>query len=102
MNTAMVISLIGLIVIITVQVVFFARWTGRIDGYVTASDQRFQAYIIAADKRFENDEDEIRRLRDARHTADGIIQRHEGMLKELNRRYYSRRHDDQHEGEEDQ
>jgi hypothetical protein len=93
-NTAVVISLIGLIVIITAQVVFFARWTGRIDGYISAGDRRFSEYIAAADRRFQSHEQEIQRLRDARHVADGAIQRHDGILKELTRREYGRRHDD--------
>ena len=91
MTNAVVVSLIGLIVVIVIQIVFVSRWTGKIDGYMAANDERFRTYIATNDRRVSQNEAEIIRLRDARHVADGKIQRHEGWLKELDRRHNGRR-----------
>lgn len=74
-NTAVVISLIGLMIIVGVHIAVIARWSGKIDGFITSALDRI-----------ERSEDEIERLRDARHSIDGTLQRHEGLLKEYGRR----------------
>lgn len=94
MSTAVILSLITVIILGAIQIAVIARWTGRIDGYIVASDKRFEAYIAANNLRMEMHEDEIRRLRDARHASDGIIQRHDGILRELERRQWTRRSTD--------
>ena len=71
-NTTLVVALIGLIVVITVHIVVIARWSGKIDGYIQATAERLSSVDA-----------EIRRLRDARHEADGKIARHEGLLREM-------------------
>jgi hypothetical protein len=68
-------SLIGLILAVAVHIAVIARWSGRIDSYMQASEVRIQKA-----------EAEIVRLREARHKADGILQRHEGLLGQLDRR----------------
>lgn len=81
MTTAVVISLSMLIVVITVQIVMTARWTGRVDGYMQEMNRRMTDAEL-----------EIIRLRDARAVSDGIIQRHEGMLlRDVERRQITRR-----------
>ncbi len=75
MTTAIVISLVGLIIVIAVHIAVIARWSGRIDGY-----------MVSMEGRMAKAETEILRLRDARHMADGTLQRHEGMLREFERR----------------
>ena len=80
MTTAIVISLVGLIIVIAVHIAVIARWSGRIDGYMLSMDGRMTKAEL-----------EIIRLRDARHLADGAIQRHEGMLREFERRAGPRR-----------
>jgi hypothetical protein len=66
--------------VIGVHIAVIARWSGKIDGFMSA-----------AALRFEKAESEIARLRDARHAADGIIQRHDGLLKSWDRRMSSDR-----------
>ena len=67
-------------IVIGVHIAVIARWTGRIDGFMTASIERLEKAEV-----------EITRLRDARHIADGMIQRHDGLLKEWERRMAERR-----------
>ena len=83
MTNAVVVALIGLIIIIAVHISIIARWSGRID-----------AFMQGVREDFERVEHEIARLRDARHVADGTLQRHDAMIRELNRRHYSRRSTD--------
>ena len=99
-NAAVVVALVGLIVIITVHITVIARWSGRIDGYMVANDQRIATFMQATSQRFEVVEGEVKRLRDARHIQDGHIQRHEGMLRDLDRRQGYRRQEDQDESHE--
>ena len=75
MTTSIVVSIIGLIVVICVHIVVIARWSGKIDGY-----------ILAASATFARIDHEIEKLRSARHIQDGILQRHEGVLREFERR----------------
>ena len=74
-STSIVVSIIGLIVVICVHIVVIARWSGKIDGY-----------ILAAAENFRRIDSEIDRLRLSRHDQEGRLQRHEGALKELERR----------------
>ena len=75
MTTSIVISIIGLIVVICVHIVVIARWSGKIDGFITAFAANFA--------RIEN---EVEKLRAARHIQEGTLQRHEGLLREFERR----------------
>ena len=94
MNLAVVISMLGLIVVVMVHIGIIARWSGRIEVYIEASNARLEAYIVAINARMEMSDREILRLREARHVADGILQRHEGLLVELDRRRDDRRRDE--------
>lgn len=78
-STSIVVSIIGLIIVICVHIVVIARWSGKIDGY-----------ILAASEHFHRIDAEIEKLRMARHDQDGRIQRHEGVLKDMERRRYAR------------
>ena len=69
------VALFGLIIVIGVHIAVIARWSGKIDGF-----------IIATMARISTVENEVTRLRDARHVADGILQRHDGAIEELKRR----------------
>ena len=62
-------------IVIGVHIAVIARWSGKIDGFMSAMGER----IVRA-------EAEISRLREARHQQEGTIQRHEGLLKEWERR----------------
>ena len=73
-NNALAVSIIGLIVVIVTHIVVIARWSGQVDGYIRANNERLSAMDI-----------EIKRLRDARHEADGRIQLHDGALREVQR-----------------
>ena len=75
LSGAVVAALLGLIATIVVHIVVIARWSGKIDGYIVASAENF--------RRMEN---EIEKLRAARHEQEGTLQRHEGLLKEFDRR----------------
>ena len=75
MTTSIVVSIIGLIAVICVHIVVIARWSGKIDGY-----------ILAASENFRRIDSEIERLRISRHEQEGRLQRHEGVLRELERR----------------
>ncbi len=61
--------------VVGVHIAVIARWSGKIDGFMSAMGER----MVRA-------ESEITRLREARHTQDGLLQRHEGVLKEWDRR----------------
>jgi len=88
MNIAVICTLLGLIAVITGHIVVIARWSGRIDGFMQATEQR----ITKA-------EYEITRLRDARHKSDGEIQRHTGEIRDLQRTAFNRRVADEREDE---
>ena len=79
MTTSIVVSIIGLIVVICVHIVVIARWSGKIDGY-----------ILSASENFRRIDSEIHSLRLARHDQEGRLQRHEGMLREFDRRQHPR------------
>ena len=79
MNTAILISLIMLMIIVGVHIAVIARWSGKIDGY-----------ILAASEHFHRIDAEIEKLRMARHDQDGRIQRHEGLFKDMEHRRYAR------------
>ena len=77
-STSIVVSIIGLIVVICVHIVVIARWSGKIDGY-----------ILAASEHFGRIDHELEKLRAARHDQEGRLQRHEGALRQLERRHES-------------
>lgn len=74
LTSGVIVACLGLTIVIAVHIVVIARWSGRIDGYITSNAERMNTMDV-----------EIRRLRDARHEADGKIQRQEGMLREMQR-----------------
>lgn len=81
-DTALIVSIIGLIIIIAVHIVVIARWSGQIDGYLRAATDNFHRI-----------DEEIKALRIARHDADGTIQLHSGAIRnlELMQRSWDRR-----------
>lgn len=72
MTTSIVVALIGLIIVICVHIVVIARWSGKIDGYISSCSDNFRRI-----------DGEIAQLRVSRHDHEGRIQRHEGTLNEL-------------------
>ena len=75
MTVSVVVALIGLIIVILAHTVVIARWSGRIDGYLSAASENFKRIDC-----------EIGKLRDARHVADGKIQLHDGQVRSLEAR----------------
>lgn len=74
MTSGLIVALIGLIVVITLHIVVIARWSGQIDGYVKANNERMLRQDV-----------EVQRLRDARHETDGKVQRLIGQVSEIQR-----------------
>lgn len=79
MDIAVVVMTVALIITVIVHIAVIARWSGKIDGFIVSANDR----ILDAEK-------EILRLREARHHADGELQRQAGMLHELERRRWPR------------
>lgn len=98
-----VISLIALTITMVSHIFVIARWSGRVDARLeeilkqptnwatdltttTASlHNEMTAMSVAFQAKLDVWTDEVKRLRDARHTADGKIQIHEGRLQAYDR-----------------
>ena len=78
MTETVVLALIGLTVTIAVHITIIARWSGRIDSYMQTVMERIERV-----------DEEILRLRNARHDSDGVLQRHEGTLHDIELRLAS-------------
>lgn len=102
-NAAIIISLITLILVVIGHIFVMARWSGRVDANLeailrqpaawnqdlsnTATALRTEISTQVASFRGELAiyVEETKKLREARHIADGIIQRHEGKFQNYDR-----------------
>ncbi len=69
LTIGLLISMIGVIIVVGTHIAVIARWSGKIDGF-----------FLAIQERITRDELEIEKLRSARHAQDGIIAFHNGVL----------------------
>lgn len=98
------VPLVGLIVALATHIFIMARWSGKVDANLAqimaqpgqwttdlnAVAAAFRADVLAAKAEIKIRQDfleaEIKLLRESRHDADGKIQLHEGLLREIARR----------------
>src|SRR5665213_317281 len=95
------IPLISLVAVVVLHIFAMARWSGKVDANLTqimgqpaqwttdlnavAAAFRIELASIVAANHIATDgfSSEIRVLRDARHASDGMVARHDGQLREI-------------------
>ena len=95
------VAVISLTVTVLAHIFVIARWSGKVDGNLeailrqpnmwsadltaTASSIRSEMSVAFSSLKAEMSiwVDEVKKLREARHEADGGIQQHEGRLREI-------------------